>query len=239
LALVAGAALYVGVDAQPVSATPLWTINYTGHGTSSSDATLTIDGGCPSTDHTTVKSQFHWSVSWEHVALSTPPVTGKITGSMLGRAYETETMKASADCGGDKNCDKTIDFSADEGLSGSNPAALLFHKSTSGTAAGVITLDLLTFADQEAECESQDPNDSGFLVDNPAQPSPSATDPLAASEVIPMSELRHSGKIVIVVHKTAFNYPTPGDSDCSNTDLGLQCSQSQSWDGTITMIRSA
>jgi hypothetical protein len=239
LALVAGTALSVAINAPPVGATPLWTIVYTGHGTSSSEATLTIDGGCPSTDHTSVKSTFHWSVSWEHVALSTPPVTGKIIGSMLGRAYETDTMKASADCGGDKNCDKTVDFSANEGLSGSNPAALLFHKSSSGAASGVITLDLLTFADQQGECESQDPNDSGFLVANPAQPSPSATDPLAASDVIPASELRHSGKIVIVVHKTAFNYPTPGDSDCSNSALGVQCSQSQNWDGTITMIRSA
>jgi hypothetical protein len=239
LTLVAAAALSVTIDAQPVSATPLWTINYTGHGSSASDATLTIDGACPSTDHTTVKSAFHWSVTWEHVALSTPPVTGKIIGAMLGTAYETDTMKAGAACGGNKNCDKTVDFSADEGLSGSNPAALLFHKSSNGAPDDVITLDLLTFADQQAECESQDPNDTGFLVDNPAQPSPSGTDPLAASDVIPVSELRHSGKIVIVVHKTAFNYPTPADSDCSDTALGIQCSQSQSWDGTITMIRSA
>ena len=220
--LVAGAALSVGVDAQPVSATPLWTINYTGHGSSSSDATLTVTGACPSTDHTTIRSAFHWSVTWQHVVLSIPPLTGNITGGMLGMAYETETMKAPADCGGNKNCDKTVDFSADEGLSGSNPAALLFHKSANGAPDDVITVDLLTFSDQDAECGSQDPDDTGFLVDNPAQLSPSGTDPLAASDVIPVSELKHSGKIIIVVHKTAFNYPTPPDSDCSNADLGLK-----------------
>jgi hypothetical protein len=167
-----------------------------------------------------------------------PPVTGNIIGSMLGTAYETDTRKASADCGGNKDCNKTIDFSADESLSGSNPAALLWHKSASGAQNGVMVLDLLTWADQQAECESEDPDDTGFLVANPASFVPSATDPLAASAVIPVSELKHSGKIVVVVHKTAFNYPTPGDSDCSNTALGLQCSHSQTWDGTITILRS-
>ncbi|HTW09755.1 MAG TPA: hypothetical protein VME46_19790 [Acidimicrobiales bacterium] len=238
LALLAASALWAGVDAQPASATALWTVNFTGHGTSQSDATLTADGACPSTDHTTIKSAFHWSVTWEHGALSTPPVTGNIIGSMLGTAYETDTIRAPADCGGNKDCDKTVDFSADEGLSGSNPAALLFHKSSSGAAAGVIILDLLTFSDQQAECESQDPDDTGFLVANPESFNPSATDPLAASDVIPTSELRHSRKILILVHKSAFNYPGPGDEDCSDTDLGLKCSQSQSWDGTITMLRA-
>jgi hypothetical protein len=238
LALAAGTALFVGVGASPVSATPLWTINFTGHGSSDSDATLTTGGECHASDHSTVKSAFHWSVSWLHVALSTPPVTGNIIGSMLGTAYETDTMKAEAACGGNKNCDKTVDFSADEGLSGSNPAALLFHKSSGGPSDDVIILDLLTFADQEAQCESEDPDDSGFGVANPASFTPSGTDPLAASAVIPLSELRHSGKIILVVHKTAFNYPTPGDSDCSDTDLGLQCNHSQTWDGTITIIRS-
>ncbi len=220
------------------AATPLWTINFTGHGTSSSDATLTLDGGCPTTDHSTVKSAFHWSVSWSHVALSTPPVTGKIVGSMLGTAYQTETKKVSGGCTGDINCNKTVDFSANEGLDGSNPAALLFHKSSSGAAEGVLVVDLLTWADQTAKCESLDPNDPGFLAASPLSFNPSATDALAAAATIPISELAHSRKIVVVAHKTAFNYPTPGDSDCSNTSLGLTCSQSQNWDGTITLIRS-
>jgi hypothetical protein len=240
IAVAAGAALLVGVGSPPVSAaTPLWTINFTGHGTSQSDATETLNGGCPTTDHTTVKSAYHWSVSWSHVALSTPPVTGKIIGSMLGTAYETETKKVSGGgCTGDVNCDKTVDFSANEGLDGSNPAALLFHKSSANASNGVLILDLLTWADQTAQCESLDPNDTGFLLASPLSFNPSATDALAASATIPLSELRHSGKIVLVVHKTAFNYPTPGDSDCSNTGLGLNCSQSQNWDGTITIIRS-
>lgn len=239
LALIAGAALLVGVDSQPVSgATPLYTINFTGHGSSQSDATLTADGACPTTDHTTVKSAFHWSVSWSHVALSSPPVTGKIVGSMLGTAYETDTRKVTGGCSGDVNCNKTVPFSGNEGLSGSNPAALLFHKSSANASNGVLVLDLLTWADEMAGCESLDPNDTGFLVANPASLNPSATDPLAAAATIPFSELTRSGKIIVVVHKTAFNYPTPGDSDCSNTSLGLTCSQSQTWDGTITIIRS-
>jgi hypothetical protein len=240
IAVLAGAALLAGLNARAVgaTATPLWTINFTGHGSSQSDATLTLDGACPSTDRTTVKSAYHWSVTWEHVALSAPPVTGNIIGGMLGTAYETETKKVSGGCGGNVNCDKTVDFSANEGLDGSNPAALLFHKSSGGAASGVLVLDLLTWADQMAECESLDPNDTGFLVANPASFNPSATDPLAASDVIPLSELKHSGKIVIVVHKGAFNYPTSADEDCSNTSFGLTCSQSQSWDGTITLTRS-
>jgi hypothetical protein len=238
LALLAGAAFPVGVDARSVSSTPVWTINFTGHGSSQSDATLTLNGACPTSDHTTVKSAFHWSVTWEHATLSIPPVTGKIIGSMLGTAYDTETKKVSGGCTGDITCNKTVPFSANEGLDGSNPAALLFHKSSSGAPDDVIVLDLLTWADQMAGCESLDPNDSGFLVSNTASIIPSATDALAASAVIPVSELNHSGKIVVVVHKSAFSYPTPADSDCSNTGLGLTCSQSQSWDGTITIIRS-
>jgi hypothetical protein len=55
-----------------------------------------------------------------------------------------------------------------------------------------------------------------------------------------VSELKHFGKIIISVHKTAFNYPTPADDNCSNSSLGLtSCSHSQTWDGTITMTRSA
>jgi hypothetical protein len=179
-------------------------------------------------------------VTWEHVALSNPPVTGNIIGGMLGRAYETETKKVTGSGCGDQdlNCNKTIDFSANEGLSGNNPAALLFHKSSSGAPDGVIILDLLVFSDEQAECESNDPDDQGFLVANPQSFIPSATDPLSASDVIPVSELRHSGKITIVVNKTAFNFPTPGDDDCSDTELGLQCSQSQDWSGTITMTRA-
>jgi hypothetical protein len=229
-----------GAYSEPAgAATPLWTINFTGHGTSQSDATLTSGGTCPLTDHTTVKSAFHWSVTWSHVALSTPPVTGNITGALLGTAYETETTKVSGGCTGDVNCDKTVDFSADEGLDGSNPAALLFHKSSADRSNGVLVLDLLTWADQTAQCESRDPNDSGFLVASPLSGlNPSATDPLAASATIPISELMRSGKIVVVAHKSAFSYPTAGDSDCSDTSLSLTCSQSQNWDGTITILRA-
>jgi hypothetical protein len=143
----------VGLDARPGSATATakWTVNFTGHGTSQSDATLTFNGGCPTTDNTTVKSAFHWSLTWEHVALSVPPVTGPITGAMLGTAYETETKKVTGSCCGDVNCNK----------------------------------------------------------------------------------------IVLVVHKGAFNFPTAGDEDCSDTTLGLKCSQSQSWSGTVTLTRAS
>jgi hypothetical protein len=240
MALVLLSAVTAGVVSQPVSAaTPLYTIVFTGHGSSQSDATLTSDGACPFTDNTTVKSAFHWSVAWSHVSLSTPPVTGPIVGSMLGTAYETETKKVGGGCTGDVNCNKTVDFSGNEGLNGSNPAALLFHKSSADATNGVLILDLLTWADQTAQCESNDPNDSGFLVASPASFNPSATDPLAASATIPLSELTHSGKIIVVAHKSAFSYPTAGDTDCSNTSLGLKCSQSQNWDGTITIIRSS
>ena len=66
LALVAGAALSVGVGAQPVSATPLWKIIFAGHGSSHSDATQDLSSGaCPgSSDHTTVESTFIWIVTW-------------------------------------------------------------------------------------------------------------------------------------------------------------------------------
>jgi hypothetical protein len=242
LTLVAGAALLVGVDAQSVSATPLWTVNFTGHGSSMSDATEDLSSGaCPgSTDHTTVESTFSWTVTWHHVRLSIPPVTGNITGVLSGTTHETDTKKAPSDCGGNSNCDKSFDFAANEGLDGSNPAALLVSKSHNGEADDDIVLDLLTFSDQEAECESVDPDDTGFLVGNPASFNPTATDALAASAVVPASELRRSGKIIVLVDKTAFNYPTPADDDCSDSSLGLtSCTHSQSWDGTVTMTRSA
>ena len=131
LALVAGAALSVGVGAQPVSATPLWKIIFNGHGSSKSDATETFSSAaCPdSTVHTTIESTFIWIVTWKHVALSIPPVTGSITGTLYGTTHETNTKKAPSDCGGNSNCNKSFDFSASEGLDGSNPAALLVYQS--------------------------------------------------------------------------------------------------------------
>jgi hypothetical protein len=235
-----GVAALIGLDVGPVSASAssTWTVNFTGHGTSQSDATLTLSGACPTTDNTTVKSAFHWSVTWEHVVLSIPPHTGQITGSMLGMAHQTETKKVTGGCGGDVNCNKTVDFSANEGSDGSNPAALLFHKSSSGSG-DVLVVDLRDFADQMAQCESHDPDDTGFLIQSPTAFNPSATDALAASDVITASELQHSRKIILVVHKGAFTYPTAADEDCSNTPLGLKCSQSQSWSGTVTLIRSS
>jgi hypothetical protein len=242
LALVASAALSVGVGAQPVSATPLWKIIFTGHGSSKSDATEDLSSGaCPdSTVKTTIESTFIWIVTWKHVALSIPPVTGNISGTLYGTTHETNTKKAPSACGGNSNCDKSFDFSADEGLDGSNPAALLVIKSHSVAAADNVIVDLLTFSDQDAECESLDPDDTGFLVGDPTSFAPKATDALAATAILPVSELNHSGKIIISVHKTAFNYPTPGDDDCSDSSLGLtSCSHSQTWDGTITMTRTA
>ncbi len=242
LALVAGAALSVGVGAQPVSATPLWKIIFTGHGSSKSDATEDLSSAaCPgSSVHTTVESTFIWIVTWKHVALSIPPVTGNITGTLYGTTHETDTKKAPAGCGGNSNCDKSFDFTANEGLDGSNPAALLVIKSHNAGAGVNIIPDLLTFSDQDAECESLDPDDTGFLVGDPTSFAPKATDALAATAVVPVSELKHFGKIIVSVHKTAFNYPTPADDDCSDSSLGLtSCSHSQTWDGTITMTRSA
>jgi len=242
-ALVASTALLVGVDAQPVSATPLWLVNFIGHGSSKSNAKADLSStGCPdATDTTSVSSSFFWIVTWHHVALSIPPVTGNITGVLYGHTHETDDKKAPPACGGSHNCDKDFDFTGDQGLDGSNPAALLFHKSlaTGGEGNDILILDLLVFSDQDAECQSLDPDDTGFLVANPASFNPNATDALAASATIPASELRHSGKIIIVVHKTAFNFPTAADEDCSDADLGLtECTQSQSWDGNITLTRS-
>ena len=162
------------------------------------------------------------------MTLSVPPVTGNITGTLYGTVHETNTKKAPSACGGNSNCDKSFDFTANEGLDGSNPAALLVVKSQSGEAGENIIPDLLTFSDQDAECESLDPDDTGFLVGDPTSFAPKATDALAASAVVPLSELKHFGKIIISVHKTAFNYPTPGDDNCSNSSLGLtSCSHSQ------------
>ncbi len=81
-------------------------------------------------------------------------------------------------------------------------------KSHSAAAADNIILDLLTFSDQSAQCESLDPDDTGFLVGDPTSFAPKATDALAATAVVPVSELKHSGKIIVSVHKTAFSYPT-------------------------------
>ena len=64
---------------------------------------------------------------------------------------------------------------------------------------------------------------------------PSATHPLAATAQIPLTELHHSGKIIVLVRKGAFNYPTT--SDCSEQSLGLTCSHDQTWTGTLTMTR--
>jgi hypothetical protein len=242
LGLVVSAAVLVGVDTQSVGATPLWTINFTGSGSSKSDATLSSEGGaCPTTDTSTVDTTFTWTVTFHHVTLSMPPVTGPITGVLSGTADETDSVKVSGGCKGTNDCDRHIDFHADESSDGEQPAALLFKKAETaapGPQNGTDTLvvDLQASAEEEAQCESQDPNDQGFFfAGQPGSFGPAATDALAASVQLPVSEIRHSGKIIVLANKGAFNYPR--DSDCGDPDLGLKCTHSQDWSGRITMTR--
>ena len=74
-----------------------------------------------------------------------------------------------------------------------------------------------------------------LLLDHGADVNADGGNPLAATAQIPLTELHHSGKIIVLVRKGAFNYPTT--SDCSEQSLGLTCSHDQTWTGTLTMPR--
>jgi hypothetical protein len=213
-----------------------WTIQFTGSGSFDSNATENL-GSAECTDIATsaTSSGFSWSVTWHAVALVSPATNGNVTGTLTGTTHESYKLKAGKGCGNDSDCSKDFAFHADESSAGSNPAVLIGRTSPFHKTNYVLILDLISGADEDQECQSVDPNDGGFYFAG-TQPNPGATDPLAASAQIPLSELQHSGKIIVLVKKSPFAYPQ--SADCSNTKLDLTCSHNQDWSGTITMTRS-
>jgi hypothetical protein len=213
-----------------------WTIQFTGSGSFDSNATQN-SGSAQCTDVVTsaTSSEFSWSVTWHNVSLVSPANTGNVTGTLTGTTHESYKQKAGRGCGDSSTCSKDLAFHADESSAGSNPAVLIGKTSSIHKGNYVLILDLISGADEEQECQSVDPNDGGFYFAG-TQPSPGATDPLAASTQIPVSELQASGKIIVLVKKSPFAYPQ--STDCSDTSLDLTCSHNQTWSGTITMTRS-
>jgi hypothetical protein len=230
-ASVAGASFGQAVGAS----TATWTVHFTGSGTSESDATINSSSSvCTDIEKSTTASDFSWTVTWHNVKLTSPASTGSITGILTGTAHESYKATVSKGCGDSSSCSKEIAFHADESSTGSNPAALIGKTSSVHRSNYNIVLDLISGADEEAECSSVDPADDGFYFAGTGL-APNATDPLAATARIPLTELRNSGKIIVLVRKGAFNYPTT--TDCSDKGLGLTCSHDQTWSGTITMTR--
>jgi hypothetical protein len=213
-----------------------WTIQFTGSGSFDSNATQN-SGSAQCTDVVTsaTSSEFSWSVTWHNVSLVSPANTGNVTGTLTGTTHESYKQKAGRGCGDSSTCSKDLAFHADESSAGSNPAVLIGKTSSIHKGNYVLILDLISGADEDQECQSVDPNDGGFYFAG-TQPSPGATDPLAASTQIPVSELQASGKIIVLVKKSPFAYPQ--STDCSDTSLDLTCSHNQTWSGTITMTRS-
>ncbi len=236
--VLAGSAPTAGASSdQPAGATgTTWTIQFTGSGTFNSDATLNASSAaCTDKDTSTTESDFTWSVTWHNAKLRSPARTGPITGTLSGTTHESDKKTVSHGCGDSSSCSKEIAFHADESSAGDNPAALVGKTSSIHRSNYVLVLDLISGADEQAGCSSVDPKDDGFYFAGNGV-TPSATDPLAATAQIPLSELAHSGKIIVLVKKGAFNYPTT--TDCSDRGLGITCSHDQTWSGTITMTRS-
>ena len=213
-----------------------WSIHFTGSGSFESNATQN-NGSAQCTDVVTsaTSSEFSWSVTWHNVALVSPSTTGNVTGTLTGTTHESYNQKAGRGCGDSSTCSKDFAFHADESSAGSNPAVLIGRTSPFHKTNYVLILDLISGADEDQGCQSVDPNDGGFYFAG-TQPNPGATDPLAASAQIPLSELQHSGKIIALVKKSPFAYPQ--STDCSDTSLDLTCSHNQTWSGAITMTRS-
>ncbi len=157
-----------------------------------------------------------------------------MTGTLTGTTDESYKLKAGVGCGDSSTCSKDFPFQSDESSAGSNPAVLIGKTSTVHKANYILVLDLISGADEDQECQSVDPQDGGFYFAG-TQPAPGATDPLAASAQIPLSELQRSGKIIVLVKKSPFAYPQ--STDCSDDSLDLTCSHNQTWSGTITMTR--
>ena len=231
------AALLVAGPMRPAGAAgTTWTIKFTGSGTYQSYASLKLASSlCTSTTTSSTDSQFSWSVTWHNVVLSSPAVTGAITGQLSGTAHQSNIQKG---CGTSRNCSEAVPFQADESSDAEQPAALVGKTSSTHTANYVLTLDLLSSAAEMQKCESEDPNDHGFFfagTPNKENPGPVASDALVSITQIPLSELSHSGKIIVLAKKSAFSYPRT--KDCSDKALGIECSHDQTWHGTITMTR--
>jgi hypothetical protein len=234
--LLVAASVLCAMAPAPAQASALWTVNFKGEGSSHSNAQIKITGLCPSTSTSTIETSFSWTVTWHSVRLTTPTVMGAITGQLTGEAHETYELKTAPSCGKAEHCDKSIDFQADESSSGEQPAALIYKRGPVGPPHGNLILDLLAGPSQMAGCTSLDTDDTGFyFAGTPNQEGVSATDALAATVQLTPSDL-HLGKIIALVHKTAFNFPS--DNDCSDPALLTTCDHSQDWSGTVTMTRA-
>jgi hypothetical protein len=170
-------------------------------------------------------------VTWHHVVLASPAVAGSVTGQLTGTAHESDHQQG---CGTSRSCVKAIPFHADQGSAAGQPAVLTGKMSVAHKTNYVLILDLVASAEEGQACRANDPTDHGFFfAGTPNEENPAATDALAATAQIPLSEFRHAGKIIVLAKKTAFNYPQT--TDCSDTALGITCSHNQTWSGTITM----
>ncbi len=229
------AILMAGLANTAAATARTWTIQFTGSGSFESNASQN-SGSAQCTDVTTsaTSSEFSWSVTWHSVALVSPATTGNVTGTLTGTTHESYKLKPGVGCGDSSTCSKDFAFQSDESSAGSNPAVLIGKTSTIHKTNYVLILDLISRADEDQECRSVDPQDTGFYFAG-TQPAPGATDPLAASAQIPFSELQRSGKIIALVKKSPFAYPQ--STDCSDDSLDLTCSHNQTWSGTITITR--
>jgi hypothetical protein len=232
--LLAAALLLAGSTQQAGATSATWTVNFTGTGSYQSNATLKLASSlCTSTNTSRTDSKFSWSVTWHTVSLASPAVAGSVTGLLTGTAHQSDEQKG---CGTSRNCSEAVPFSADQSSAAEQPAILIGKGSVVHKTTYVLTLDLVASAAQMQKCQANDPNDHGFyFAGTPNKENPSATDALAASAQIPLSELQHAGKIIVLAKKTAFNYPQT--TDCSDTALGITCAHEQAWSGTITMTR--
>ncbi len=234
LGVLSAAVILAGPVQQAGAAGAAWTITFAGTGSYQSNATLKLVSSlCTSTDTSSTESKFSWHVTWHSVSFASPAVSGSVSGSLTGTAHQSDHQKG---CGTSRSCAKAVPFQADQSSAAEQPAVLIGKTSAIHKATYVLTLDLVASAAQQQQCRANDPDDHGFFfAGTPNQMNPVATDALAASASMPMSEISHSGKIIILAKKTAFNYPQT--TDCSNKPLGITCAHSQTWSGTITMTR--
>ena len=227
----------VAAQAKPLPKTATFKVEYDGQGTWSRDSGFTAP--C-TTSTSTERSTFDWDITWKkvtvHLRQTKAPTLSQPKG--LLKVVEDHETKYTDSCGGPvpEPCSMSnIRYTGPEKDFG----YLRIGKQGQSN-------DLLILPDADASIIGDSDNcgaygdeaeHKGMYVDNFGSARTDLPSPLeAVGARIPIKEALSSGKHIVFVKNGPTNLPGDG-FNCAPADSFQTCTESQSWDGHITLTR--
>jgi hypothetical protein len=240
LALVGGACALSGLAVAAAPAGGSWTVTFAGKGTWNLSESITNAPLCAIPNESTESSNFAWTVTWKNVVFGARPSAGTGAGHLLGAERESSSMPASlSQCTSKTTCSKgAVPFAADEGSDADQPSIL--KPVADGPHSYTLNLELRNSGTiGGSECTNLDSAEDMYIIGKELDTDPTVLGALATQAKVPAAELRTSKKIIVIVSKNPFtNFPV--SPDCvTNQIAGVTCTHSQTWSGTVTLVRSS